>query len=1125
MKKCPAPDLLRRLLAEDLPRNETAALEDHIECCTDCQALLDQWTATQLSTDSSCIHPLNAPHLDFLQSLLEKCPPRSSVGRTLDGKPESTASLPTTLRFANYDVLGVLGQGGMSVVYRARQRNLDRLVALKVLAKTEANAQELERFRAEARALAALHHRHIVPIYEVGEQDGQPYFTLELIEGGSLAQQLHGQPQDPVAAAHLVDTLAGAIHYAHEQGIVHRDLKPANILLQESGARDQESSSKPRVPTESCLLTLDSWTPKIADFGLAKYLHQTSGRTQSGAILGTPSYMAPEQAGGNTTAVGPAADIYALGAILYELLTGRPPFQGATPLATLNNLIHEEPIVPSWLIPGVPHDLETICLKCLEKEPARRYASARELADDLHRFLNDQPIQARPSTVLYRWSKLARRNRAVVSGILGIVVALVVGTAVAVVFAIGERQARNRADASAERADRNSVSALHEAYRARISAAVRALAAYDYVEAKQDLEAVPNDLRDWEWRHLHSRLLDALPTITLLPQEYRTIEALLPASRCLVASHLTNGRLGLFDTRTGTLIRELPAGRLVGVAKTITGVILMIAPPDAPLVLVDEAGATEQTQITMGAKPCPAALTANGETLAVVGLVEAKANTVALRDRRTGALLRTLAGAGPLSQLVFSPDGALLAGIGLNSTVTLWDTTTGEAIGVCRGHRRPIRGVAFHGKEKLLLSWGDDGTIREWRLPHGEPVISMRGHNRPVYVAAYTSQRDWIASCSEDGTVRLWRTSNGAEMAMLPAHAGPLDLLAIEPDDTALLTAGRDGTLRRWPLWMLADPRILRGHTSFVYPVAFSPDGRWIASGGWDNVIRVWNAANREPIRVLHGPTGFVACLAVSPDGSRLAARSMDGRLRIWDPAAGTLIHDFDDGGLIDFRPATVPDFGLTNFVPQNVAFSPDGTVVACGYKNQVRFWDLVTGREQARLTVAVEGSIRHVVFGPGGRELAIAATHPALCLIDRETGAIQHTFAEPKDLMYAITFSPDGRSLAAAGDDRTIRIWDTSSWELQRELRGHTDQVFAVVFHPDGHRIASGGRDQSIRIWDPATGNEMARLPGHTDYVFSLSFSPDGNTLVSGSGDTTVRIWDTVPLAQRRPARLDKAP
>ncbi len=302
--------------------------------------------------------------------------------------------------------------------------------------------------------------------------------------------------------------------------------------------------------------------------------------------------------------------------------------------------------------------------------------------------------------------------------------------------------------------------------------------------------------------------------------------------------------------------------------------------------------------------------------------------------------------------------------------------------------------------------------------------------------------------------------------------------------------------------------------------MAYSPNGRWIATGGWDNVVRLWDAAGGEQIRVLRGPSSFVACLAISPDSTRLAARSMDGRLRIWDTSSGELLHELDDGGLEDFRPPGSALYRDACFLPQSVAFTPDCALVACGYNNRIRFWDLATGREQAALTLPVQGSIRKVVFSPDGRRIAIAAAAPALCLVDFPSGQIQHVLTGHTGLVYAVAFSPDGSRLVSAGDDQIVRLWDTETGTLQRELRGHTDQIFAAAFHHDGHRLATGGRDRDIRIWDPATGDEMARLKGHTDYVFSLAFSPDGQALVSGSGDTTVRVWDTVPLRQRRAAR-----
>jgi serine/threonine-protein kinase len=311
-------------------------------------------------------------------------PPRA------DRAPAAAPAPAACRRVGGYEILGELGRGGMGVVYKARQVALNRVVALKmILTGVHAGAEELARFRREAEAAACLQHPHIVPIYEVGEADGCPYFSLEYVDGGSLARRLDGRPWRPRAAAELVEVLARAIHAAHRRGVVHRDLKPANVLLTADG------------------------TPKIADFGLAKQLGHDSARprdplTEFGGPLGTPNYMAPEQARADGRAVGPTTDVYALGAILYELLTGRPPFKAATPVDTVLRLLEEEAAPLRRLNPRVRRGLEAICLKCLEKDPARRYPSAQELADDLRAFLRGEPIRARPPGP---WGRLAHRAR------------------------------------------------------------------------------------------------------------------------------------------------------------------------------------------------------------------------------------------------------------------------------------------------------------------------------------------------------------------------------------------------------------------------------------------------------------------------------------------------------------------------------------------------------------------------------------------------------------------------------------------------------------------------------------------------------------------------------------------
>jgi eukaryotic-like serine/threonine-protein kinase len=333
---------------------------------------------------------------------------------------------------AGYEILGLLGRGGMGVVYQARQLALPRTVALKmILAGFQAGPNDLARFRAEAEALARLQHPNIVQIYDVGEAAGRPYFVFEFVAGGSLAEYLQGKPQPVRPAAQLIETLARAVHAAHTNGVIHRDLKPANILLNDEreGTRDQSGS---RSPFASRLASL---VPKITDFGLAKLAggdgkaSDPRGPTVTGEVVGTPNYMAPEQAIVPRQPVGPAADVYALGAILYEMLTGRPPFTGETPLATVLQVLHNEPVSVTTLQPNVPRDLETICLKCLRKEPRQRYGSALELAEDIQRFLRDEPIQARPVRAVEKLWHWVRRHPGpsglLAAGLLAPVVALI----------------------------------------------------------------------------------------------------------------------------------------------------------------------------------------------------------------------------------------------------------------------------------------------------------------------------------------------------------------------------------------------------------------------------------------------------------------------------------------------------------------------------------------------------------------------------------------------------------------------------------------------------------------------------------------------------------------------------
>jgi serine/threonine-protein kinase len=414
---CPPLELLQQFLTGKLAPAEAASLAGHVDDCADCQGALERLCAPAekgvlLSAKVASLAPAEARLLDQL------------AARTLPPSPDKTARVGA-LAVPGYEVLELLGRGGMGVVHKARQLGLDRLVALKMIrAGEQAGPAHLHRFRAEAAAVARLTHPNIVQIYEIGEVSGEPFFSMELVEGGSLQQKLAGTPLPGRDAAGLVEALARAVHYAHQQGVLHRDLKPANVLLAGEGSAKPQAEEGERPTAAACGLAL----PKITDFGLAKRLDVDSGHTQTGDVMGTPSYMAPEQAAGRKD-VGPAADVYALGAILYECLTGRPPFRAATVMDTLWQVMHDDPVSPRRLVRALPRDLETVCLKCLDKEPARRYRTAADLAEDLRRFRAGEPVRARPASAFRRGWRFTRRHSWQVA--LGLVLLLASGAGLA----------------------------------------------------------------------------------------------------------------------------------------------------------------------------------------------------------------------------------------------------------------------------------------------------------------------------------------------------------------------------------------------------------------------------------------------------------------------------------------------------------------------------------------------------------------------------------------------------------------------------------------------------------------------------------------------------------------------
>ena len=1060
----------------------------------------------------------------------------SPFEKTLPGAAQRDYELHETIRYiGEYEILEEIARGGMGIVFKAKQQNLNRIVALKmILSGKLADDIDVERFRREAKAAGGLKHSNIVPVHEIGEFEGRHYFTMDFVEGRSLAEMIREESLPPRQAAKLVQSTAEAVQYAHARGVIHRDLKPANILVDSGGE------------------------PQITDFGLAK-VHDAvadesrSDLTATGQILGTPSYMSPEQASGSQTLVGPASDIYSLGAILYAALTGRAPFVADSPVDTLLQVVNQDPVPPRVLNNAIPHDLETICLKCLSKERKKRYASAQELADDLECFLDGKPIAARPVGRVERTWRWATRNPVIATLLTLFIISLIAGTGISAYFAIeardranDERIAKERAqelqeqteqlaeelqvsldlesklrdDAQRERqvaqlaqqeeeaqkrlaeeharvAKQREKKALWHLYVSQLYPLMDLWRQGDFGQLDRLLdESIPSegepDFRHWEWYYLRDQ------TRFFFEQLPAAVEA------NVVAYHHKDKRLAvLYQNR------------------------LEIWNPwnnDLEKTFVVAGRIHQRHAIDWSPDGTQVAFLAPGEKVNVYDIAAGESLFQISTNPKHNSKLRSFD---------WSPDGKRIATGTWFGNVKIWDATTGELestlveqegqsnLGCVRWHHDSNRiALALRygwthvydvDSKKMLwakkapnntggisLSWSPDGKMLA--VGNGGVALYSADGEKIHYFACHRgSSRDIVWTDNEqfltggsDQDVVVINVPKQQEIQRLVHNSSGVNAVIWDDAQQRIVTASDEGRIKlarletsRQDFEVLEHERANQKNRRLLHRVSFSPDGELLV-GVVDHVAMVWDARTKKVVGRFEGDkpvwyANWIHNLSWRPDSQIVVGTCKAAQPVIWKRPTEETVYARDN----------------SEFQPWSVDWSPDGKFILLGGDNRSQIWsgenfDVLKEFDAAgRVNWAIDGKIIYIG----------TSTVDAKQLKTISTGRPEMGRLSP-DQKFSATINQ------SAGWE-TVRITETVSGQTLVILRGHNAEVTDVAWSPDGKRLGTSSADGTIKIWDTATGDLLITLP-HPDgeEYRSLVWSPDGRTLAAGTGQGRIHLY-----------------
>jgi WD40 repeat protein/serine/threonine protein kinase len=999
---------------------------------------------------------------------------------------EPVAERPGTV-IGPYKLLERIGEGGFGVVFMAEQAQpLRRKVALKVLKPGMDTRQVVARFEAERQALAIMDHPNIAKVFDGGATaTGRPYFVMELVRGVPITEFCDQNHFTPRQRLELFVAVCQAVQHAHQKGVIHRDLKPSNVLV-------SRHDTTPVV--------------KVIDFGVAKALGQTLTDktlfTGFAQMVGTPLYMSPEQAGMSDLDVDTRSDVYSLGVLLYELLTGTTPFaqerfknagydeirriireeepaRPSTRLSTLGPAAvtvsanrESDPRALSRLLRG---ELDWVVMKALEKDRNRRYETASAFAADVQRYLHDEPVLACPPTVGYRLGKFLRRNRrSVLAAGLGFFAVL--GGGIGVAFGLTEAWKQRELTSLWQQA----VAARGEAETARDgeTKAREKFAAFEYGRTMQVahqewrennvsaalalLDSTRAEFRGWEWHYLH-RLCHA--DLLALPIDFDPVFAVsADGSRVLTGAPDLSGVVR--DARTGAVLltlHELPTANGRPLAKS--------------------------NQPT-GCSTTSASFSKDGSRVLTSG------DEAVIWDARTGAILLTITaqkkGSGWSAR--FNPDESRVLTCG-DTTPRVWDARTGAELLALKGHTESVRSASFSPDGSRVVTASQDATARVWDAKSGAEVLAIKGHTAAVMSASFSPDGSRIITASWDGTARAWDAASGAEVLALKGHTSWVNSASFSPDGLRVVTAGRDRTARIWDARTGAEVLTLKGHTAEVMSASFSADGSRVWTASRDGTARAWDARTETEVLTLRGHMPNAASASFSPDGSRLVTGSGDGTAKVWDAGTGA--------ELLALK-------GHTSWI--NLAwFSPDGSRVLTGsLDNTARVWDARTGAEVSTLKGHTD-RVCSASFSADGLRIVTASNDHTARVWDARTGAEVLTLKGHTSFVDSASFSPDGSQIVTASWDETARVWDARTGAEVLTLKGHTAVVPTASFSPNGLRVltASRNHDRTARVWDARTGAEVLTLKGHTGDVTTASWSADGSRVLTASGDGIVRVWD----------------